>query len=99
MINIETLCLIVQIISVFWGFRELLFTSRAEELAVLREFSDALVRNLFPKSLWGQEVHRCALNEVVAVKGKRPSTLIRGSQLLFLSVNCDVLLQSLGSGF
>ncbi|XP_075902629.1 uncharacterized protein LOC142901815 [Nelusetta ayraudi] len=49
--------------------RELLFTSRAEEFAVLREFSDALVRSLFPKSLWGQEVHRCALNEVVAMKG------------------------------
>lgn len=54
-----------------FAFRELLFTSRAEEFAVLREFSDALVRNLFPKTLWGQEVHRCALNEVVAIKGKK----------------------------
>lgn len=51
--------------------RELLFTSRAEEVSVLREFSDALVRNLFPKSLWGHEVHRCALNEIVATKGKK----------------------------
>ncbi|XP_041800765.1 uncharacterized protein si:rp71-46j2.7 isoform X2 [Chelmon rostratus] len=49
--------------------RELLFTSRAEEITVLREFSDALVRNLFPESLWGQEVNRCALNEIVALKG------------------------------
>ncbi|XP_070770031.1 uncharacterized protein [Enoplosus armatus] len=49
--------------------RELLFTSRAEEIAVLREFSDTLVRNLFPESLWGQEVNRCALNEIVALKG------------------------------
>ncbi|XP_041846936.1 uncharacterized protein si:rp71-46j2.7 isoform X2 [Melanotaenia boesemani] len=49
--------------------RELLFTSRAEEIAVLREFSDALVRNLFPLSLWGQEVNRCALNEIIALKG------------------------------
>ncbi|XP_070818355.1 uncharacterized protein [Chaetodon trifascialis] len=49
--------------------RELLFTSRTEEIAVLREFSDALVRNLFPESLWGQEVNRCALNEIVALKG------------------------------
>nr|XP_046262991.1 uncharacterized protein si:rp71-46j2.7 [Scatophagus argus] len=49
--------------------RELLFASRAEEVAVLREFSDALVRNLFPESLWGQEVNRCALNEIVALKG------------------------------
>ncbi|XP_070693206.1 uncharacterized protein [Pempheris klunzingeri] len=49
--------------------RELLFTSRAEEIAVLREFSDALVRNLFPESLWGQEVNRCALKEIIALKG------------------------------
>ncbi|KAK5864656.1 hypothetical protein PBY51_015882 [Eleginops maclovinus] len=49
--------------------RELLFSSRAEEIAVLREFSDALIRNLFPKSLWGHEVNRCALNEIIALKG------------------------------
>lgn len=49
--------------------RELLFSSRAEEVAVLREFSDALVRNLFPKTLWGQELNYCALNEIVALKG------------------------------
>ncbi|AWP11922.1 mitochondrial ribosomal protein L11' isoform 2 [Scophthalmus maximus] len=49
--------------------RELLFSSAADEVAVLREFSDALVRNLFPKSFWGQEVNRCALNEIVALKG------------------------------
>ncbi|XP_042275684.1 uncharacterized protein si:rp71-46j2.7 [Thunnus maccoyii] len=49
--------------------REVLFSSRAEEMAVLREFSDALVRNLFPDSLRGQEVNRCALNEIVALKG------------------------------
>lgn len=44
--------------------------SRAKEIAVLRELSDALVCNLFPKSLWGQEVNRCALNEIIALKGK-----------------------------
>ncbi|CAL9707044.1 unnamed protein product [Knipowitschia caucasica] len=49
--------------------REVLFSSRAEEVAVLREFSDALVRNLFPKTLWGQEVNHCALNEILALKG------------------------------
>lgn len=49
--------------------RELLFSSRAGEVAVLREFSDALVRNLFPKTLWGQELNHCALNEIVALKG------------------------------
>lgn len=49
--------------------RVLLFSSRAEEVAVLREFSDALVRNLFPKTLWGQELNHCALNEIVALKG------------------------------
>lgn len=51
--------------------RELLFTSRTEEITVLRELSDALVRNLFSKSLWSHEVHRCALNEIVATKGKK----------------------------
>lgn len=49
--------------------REVLFSSRAEEVAVLREFSDALVRNLFPKTLWGPDINRCALNEIVALKG------------------------------
>ncbi|XP_022052366.2 uncharacterized protein si:rp71-46j2.7 isoform X1 [Acanthochromis polyacanthus] len=49
--------------------RELLFSSRAEEIAVLREFSDALVRNLFRDSLWSQEVNHCALNEIIALKG------------------------------
>uniref|UniRef100_A0A3Q1EI36 Si:rp71-46j2.7 n=1 Tax=Acanthochromis polyacanthus TaxID=80966 RepID=A0A3Q1EI36_9TELE len=49
---------------------ELLFSSRAEEIAVLREFSDALVRNLFRDSLWSQEVNHCALNEIIALKNK-----------------------------
>ncbi|XP_045885660.1 uncharacterized protein si:rp71-46j2.7 isoform X3 [Micropterus dolomieu] len=49
--------------------RALLFTSRAEEIAVLREFSETLVCNLLPESLWGQDVSRCALNEIVALKG------------------------------
>ncbi|XP_061581516.1 uncharacterized protein si:rp71-46j2.7 isoform X2 [Cololabis saira] len=49
--------------------REVLFSSRAQEITVLRELSDALVRNLFPQSLWGQEVNRCALNEIIALKG------------------------------
>ncbi|XP_068182574.1 uncharacterized protein si:rp71-46j2.7 isoform X2 [Antennarius striatus] len=49
--------------------RELPFTSRAEEVKVLREFSNALVRNIFHESLWSQELNRCALTEIVAVKG------------------------------
>lgn len=52
-------------------FRALLFTSRAEEIAVLREFSETLVCNLLPESLWGQDVSRCALNEIVALKGRK----------------------------
>lgn len=48
-----------------------MFSSRAEEIAVLREFSDALVRNVLPESLCDLEVNRCALNEVVALKGKK----------------------------
>lgn len=51
-----------------------MFTSRTEEITVLREFSDVLVRNLFSKSLWSHEVHRCALNEIVATKGKKASS-------------------------
>ena len=57
-------------------FRELLFSSRAQEITVLRELSDALVRNLFPQSLWGQEVNRCALNEIIALKGKEAPSQI-----------------------
>ncbi|XP_028272280.1 uncharacterized protein LOC114442705 isoform X2 [Parambassis ranga] len=49
--------------------RELLFSSRSEEIEVLREFSDVLLRNLFSESLWGHEVNRCALNEIIALKG------------------------------
>ncbi|KAM6953173.1 uncharacterized protein FYW47_013780 [Aplochiton taeniatus] len=46
-----------------------LFRSREEEFAVLRKFSIALVRNLFPESLWGLDVNRCTLNEIVALHG------------------------------
>ncbi|CAL8306107.1 unnamed protein product [Arctogadus glacialis] len=49
--------------------RDPLFGSRAEEMAVLRVFSEALVRNLFPESLCGLDMNRCALNEIVALKG------------------------------
>ncbi|XP_062381004.1 uncharacterized protein si:rp71-46j2.7 isoform X2 [Sardina pilchardus] len=45
-----------------------LFSSKAEEMAVLRVFSEALVRNLLPETLWDLELYRCILNEVVAVK-------------------------------
>ncbi|MEQ2217811.1 hypothetical protein XENOCAPTIV_023304 [Xenoophorus captivus] len=38
-------------------------------MAFLRELSDALVRNLFPQSFWGQETYHCALNEMIALKG------------------------------
>ncbi|XP_075959613.1 uncharacterized protein LOC142962838 isoform X2 [Anarhichas minor] len=47
---------------------KLLFSSRAE-IAVLRRFSETLVRNLFPESLRDAEVNRCALNEIIAVRG------------------------------
>uniref|UniRef100_A0A3B4V3Q2 Si:rp71-46j2.7 n=1 Tax=Seriola dumerili TaxID=41447 RepID=A0A3B4V3Q2_SERDU len=48
-----------------------LHNAKADEIAALREFSDTLVRNLFPESLWGQEVNRCALNEIVALKANK----------------------------
>ncbi len=81
------------IFSSVFCLRELLFASRAEEIAVLREFSDALVRNLFPESLWGHEVNRCALNEIVALKGKKALnslSYIRAKPPMtsFTSVNC-----------
>ncbi|KAM9832737.1 uncharacterized protein ACBT44_007850 isoform 1-T1 [Syngnathus typhle] len=49
--------------------RDLLLSCRAEEMALLRELSDALVRNLLPEHLWGQQLARCALTEIVALKG------------------------------
>ncbi|XP_055368462.1 uncharacterized protein si:rp71-46j2.7 isoform X2 [Betta splendens] len=49
--------------------RELPLGSREKEIAVLRDFSDVLVRNLFSSSLWGQGVTRCVLRELLAVKG------------------------------
>ncbi|XP_036405034.1 sorting nexin-25 [Megalops cyprinoides] len=45
-----------------------LFSSRAEEMAVLRVYSEVLVRNLFPDSLVSLDLTRCALNEIVALK-------------------------------
>ncbi|XP_038159922.1 uncharacterized protein si:rp71-46j2.7 [Cyprinodon tularosa] len=49
--------------------RDPLFSSAALEMAVLRELSDALVRNLFPRSFWGHKTNHCALNEIIALKG------------------------------
>ncbi|XP_054648424.1 uncharacterized protein si:rp71-46j2.7 isoform X2 [Dunckerocampus dactyliophorus] len=49
--------------------RERMFSCRSEEMALLRELSDALVRNLLPEHLWSQELNRCALTEIVALKG------------------------------
>ncbi|XP_057707121.1 uncharacterized protein si:rp71-46j2.7 isoform X2 [Corythoichthys intestinalis] len=49
--------------------RELLLSHRAEEMELLRELSDVLVRNLLPGHLWGQQVTRCALSEILALKG------------------------------
>ncbi|XP_067313702.1 sorting nexin-25 [Pseudorasbora parva] len=44
------------------------FSSRSEEMAVLRTFSQALVRNLFPESLWKATLYQCVLTEIVATK-------------------------------
>ncbi|XP_077435022.1 uncharacterized protein LOC144059654 [Vanacampus margaritifer] len=49
--------------------REILLSCRSEEMALLRELSDALVRNLLPEHLWGPQLARCALSEIVALKG------------------------------
>ncbi|XP_061089466.1 uncharacterized protein LOC133123168 [Conger conger] len=45
-----------------------LFSSTTDEIAVLRVFSEALVRNFFPESLTTQDLTRCALNEIVTLK-------------------------------
>ncbi|XP_051716979.1 uncharacterized protein si:rp71-46j2.7 isoform X3 [Ctenopharyngodon idella] len=45
-----------------------LFGSRSEEMAVLRTFSEALVRKLFPEYLWEAKLYQCVLTEIVATK-------------------------------
>ncbi|XP_077092362.1 uncharacterized protein LOC143744602 isoform X3 [Siphateles boraxobius] len=44
------------------------FSSRSEEMAVLRTFSEALLRNLFPEYLWEAKLYQCVLTEIVATK-------------------------------
>lgn len=50
-------------------FSSPVFSSRSEEMAVLRTFSEALVRNLFPEYLWEAKLYQCVLTEIVATKG------------------------------
>ncbi|KAJ8255113.1 hypothetical protein GJAV_G00201050 [Gymnothorax javanicus] len=45
-----------------------LFSCREDEIAVLRVFSEALVRNLFPESLTAQNLTCVALKEIIALK-------------------------------
>ena len=53
-----------------------LFSSRTDEIAVLRVFSEALVRNLVPESLTAQNLTHCALNEIMALKGEHHCTIV-----------------------
>lgn len=53
----------------FFVFSSPAFSSRSEEMAVLRTFSEALVRNLFPEYLWQPKLYQCFLTEIVATKG------------------------------
>ncbi|XP_056089642.1 uncharacterized protein si:rp71-46j2.7 isoform X2 [Rhinichthys klamathensis goyatoka] len=48
--------------------RSPVFSSRSEEMAVLRTFSEALVRNLFPEYLWEAKLYQSVLTEIVATK-------------------------------
>ncbi|KAL7885889.1 hypothetical protein AOLI_G00061840 [Acnodon oligacanthus] len=48
--------------------RSPLFISKAEEMALLRSLSEALIRNLFPPHLWEPNVYNCALREILATK-------------------------------
>lgn len=45
------------------------FSSKAEEMEVVRGFCKALIHNLFPKHLWEPNVYYCALQEILAMKG------------------------------
>ncbi|XP_051505516.1 uncharacterized protein si:rp71-46j2.7 isoform X2 [Myxocyprinus asiaticus] len=44
------------------------FSSRSEEMAVLRTFSEALVRNFLPEYLWEPKLYQCVLTEILATK-------------------------------
>jgi hypothetical protein len=57
-------------------------------MAVLRVFSEALVRNLFPESLCGLDMNRCALNEIVALKGEQVE---HAHKLLLLYENTSII--------
>ncbi|KAI4885353.1 hypothetical protein NFI96_014327 [Prochilodus magdalenae] len=45
-----------------------LFISQAEEMVFLRDFTESLMRNLFPQHLWESKVYHCALREILAIK-------------------------------
>ncbi|MEQ2177642.1 hypothetical protein GOODEAATRI_005613, partial [Goodea atripinnis] len=64
-----------------------LFSSAALEMAFLRELSDALVRNLFPRSFWGQETYHCLLVPVFAGLGLLVNWLSDPDNLNQLAVN------------
>ncbi|XP_017330669.1 uncharacterized protein si:rp71-46j2.7 isoform X1 [Ictalurus punctatus] len=44
------------------------FSSKAEEMEVVRGFCKALIHNLLPKHLWEPNVYYCALQEILAMK-------------------------------
>ncbi|XP_026991846.2 uncharacterized protein si:rp71-46j2.7 [Tachysurus fulvidraco] len=44
------------------------FSSKAEEIAEIRGFCRAIIRNLLPKHLWEPNVYYCAFQEILALK-------------------------------
>ncbi|KAG7329174.1 hypothetical protein KOW79_007348 [Hemibagrus wyckioides] len=44
------------------------FSSKAEEIAEVRDFCSVLIHNLLPKHLWEPNVYYCALQEILALK-------------------------------
>ncbi|MCJ8734054.1 hypothetical protein PDJAM_G00231000 [Pangasius djambal] len=52
------------------------FSSKAEEIAVIRGFCKALIHNLFPKHLWEPNVYYCALQEILVMKALAFVTLL-----------------------
>ncbi|XP_026774291.3 uncharacterized protein si:rp71-46j2.7 isoform X1 [Pangasianodon hypophthalmus] len=52
------------------------FSSKAEEIAVIREFCKALIHTLFPEHLWEPNVYYCALQEILVMKALAFVTLL-----------------------
>ncbi|XP_066504635.1 uncharacterized protein si:rp71-46j2.7 isoform X2 [Hoplias malabaricus] len=67
-----------------------LFSCKAEEMAILRNFCDALIQSLFPQHLWASEIYHCALQEILAMKVLVLVTLLSDPDHLNRLVVCQL---------